>query len=156
MRRVLLLALTAVLLAGALAAAAPAATPRTSLHAVESEVMCVSCGVPLQIAESPQADAERREIRRLVAQGKTKEQVKAALVAQYGERVLATPKDKGFGLAAYLVPIVLVLLALVAGAVFLPRWRARERGGPAAAAGTPALSDAEARRLDDDLARYEV
>jgi cytochrome c-type biogenesis protein CcmH/NrfF len=157
MRRVLpLLALTAVLLAGTLAGAAPAATPRTSLHAVESEVMCVSCGVPLQIAESPQADAERREIRRLVAQGKTKDQVKAALVAQYGERVLATPKDKGFGLAAYLVPIVLVLLALVAGAVFLPKWKARDRGGPPAATGTPALSDADSRRLDDDLARYEV
>ena len=89
--------------------------------------MCVSCGVPLAIAESPQADAERREIVDLIKQGKTKQEIKDALVDTYGERVLATPKDSGFGLAAYLVPIAIVLLALVAGAIFLPRWRNRER-----------------------------
>jgi cytochrome c-type biogenesis protein CcmH len=151
-----LLLLVAVLVL-ALPAAAPAATPQTSLHDVEAEVMCVSCGVPLAIADSPQADAERREIRRLIAQGKTKGQIEDALVAQYGDRVLASPKDDGFGLAAYLVPIVLVLLALVAGAVVLPRWRAKNRDDRAIpAADGPRLTDADARRLDEDLARYDV
>jgi cytochrome c-type biogenesis protein CcmH len=117
--------------------------------------MCVSCGVPLAIAESPQADAERREIVRLIDQGKTKDQVKAALVAQYGDRVLASPKEQGFGLAAYLVPIVLVLLALAAGVYFLPKWKARDRGGVITAEG-PRLSDADARRLEDDLANYKL
>jgi cytochrome c-type biogenesis protein CcmH len=147
---------------GLLVAAAPAAPAdtivrehKTSLHAVESEVMCVSCGVPLAIAESPQADAERREIVRLIDQGKTKDQVKAALVAQYGDRVLASPKEQGFGLAAYLVPIVLVLLALAAGVYFLPKWKARDRGGVVTAEG-PRLSDADARRLEDDLANYKL
>jgi cytochrome c-type biogenesis protein CcmH/NrfF len=153
-RLAVLLAVAAALVA-CMATAASAATPKTSLHDVEADVMCVSCGVPLAIAESPQADAERREITRLIKQGKTKEEVKAALVAQYGDRVLASPKDKGFGLAAYLVPIVLVLLALVAGAVFLPKWRARDRDAGALAAG-PALSDADARRLEDDLAKYKL
>jgi cytochrome c-type biogenesis protein CcmH/NrfF len=155
---VALLALAALAL-GAMAATATADTVvrehKTSLHAVEAEVMCVSCGVPLAIAESPQADAERREITRLIDEGKTKDQVKAALVAQYGDRVLATPKDEGFGLAADLVPIALVLLALAAGAFFLPRWKARERGGVLPAEG-PALSDADARRLEDDLANYKL
>jgi cytochrome c-type biogenesis protein CcmH/NrfF len=159
MRRVATAVLAAAALAAAGAATAPADTiapaPKTSLHAVESEVMCVSCGVPLAIAESPQADAERREIVRLVRQGKTKDQVKAALVAQYGDRVLASPKEEGFGLAAYLVPIVLVLLALAAGAFFLPKWKARDRGGVVPAEG-PNLSDADARRLEDDLANYKI
>ena len=70
--------------------------------------MCVSCGVPLAIAESPQADAERREITRLIEQGKTKQEILDSLVATYGDTVLASPKDEGFGLAAYLVPIALV------------------------------------------------
>jgi cytochrome c-type biogenesis protein CcmH len=144
-------------LALALPATAPAAAPQTSLHDVEAEVMCVSCGVPLVIADSPQADAERREIRRLIAQGKTKGQIEDALVAQYGDRVLASPKDDGFGLAAYLVPIVLVLLALVAGAIVLPKWRAKNRDDPAIpAADGPRLTDADTRRLEEDLARYDV
>jgi cytochrome c-type biogenesis protein CcmH/NrfF len=157
-RPALILALLAALaLSGAGATVAAAATPKTSLRAVESEVMCVSCGVPLAIAESPQADAERAEIRRLVAQGKTKAEIKDALVAQYGDRVLATPKDKGFGLAAYLVPIALVLAALVAGLLVVPKWRQKNRDAAARGADAgPRLSDADARRLEEDLARYEV
>jgi cytochrome c-type biogenesis protein CcmH len=156
-----LLALAAALsVMAAAAAAAPA--PSTSLSDVESEVMCVSCGVPLNIAESPQADDERRAINELVKQGKTKDQIKQELVATYGDRVLALPKDNGFGLVAYLVPILLALMALAALAVLLPRWRANKRNGPSSGPGlngngnAAALSDADARRLEEDLARYDV
>jgi cytochrome c-type biogenesis protein CcmH/NrfF len=154
------LALTAALLLALLPAAATAATPRTTFNDVEDEVMCVACGVPLPIAESPQADQERAVIRRLIAQGLTKDQVKAQLVKTYGtDRILATPKDSGFGLAAYLVPIVLVLAALGGLAFALPRWRANRGGGddrdPDGDSPT-ALTDADAARLDADLARYEV
>jgi cytochrome c-type biogenesis protein CcmH len=150
-----LLGIVAVLLV-ALAQGASAATPKTSLNAVESDVMCVSCGVPLAIAESPQADAERREIVRLIKQGKTKDQIKDSLVATYGPRVLASPKSTGFGLAAYLVPIVLVVLALIAGAIALPKWRNRDRSASSPASAAPQLSDADSARLEEDLARYDV
>jgi cytochrome c-type biogenesis protein CcmH/NrfF len=142
-------------LALALAAAAPAALaaePKTSLPDVEDEVMCVTCNVALNIAESPQADAQRAEIRRLVDRGLTKDQIKARLVEQYGEDVLALPEDDGVGVAAYAVPIAILLAMIAAAALVLPRWR-RTRAAPAAAG--PAVSDAELRRLDDDLARYE-
>lgn len=145
------------LLCGAVAGAAGAATPQTSVTDIEDEVMCVACGVPLDIAESPQATQERAYIRRLVAEGKTKQEILDELVAQYGDRVLATPKDSGFGLAAYLVPIAIVLAAIVAGVLVVPKWR-RTRGdadGEPTDDGPP-LSDADAHRLDEDLARYEV
>jgi cytochrome c-type biogenesis protein CcmH len=152
---VALLALTAATaLTTTQALAAPA--PRASVTDIEDEVMCVSCGVPLDIAESPQADRERAFIRRLVARGLTKDQIKSELVATYTDRVLAMPSSKGFGLAAFLVPVVLVLVALAALAVFLPRWR-RRGGGPASPASAgPALSDADSKRLEEDLARYDV
>jgi cytochrome c-type biogenesis protein CcmH len=153
MRRVALLVASIAVLA--IPGVAPAATPRTSLNEVEAEVMCVSCGVPLSIAESPQADAERREITELIAEGRTKDEIKAALVVQYGDRVLSSPKDEGFGLAAYLVPIALALIAVVAGLIVVPRWR-RGKGDDGPAASGPALSDADAARLDEDLARYRV
>jgi cytochrome c-type biogenesis protein CcmH len=155
----LALALTATLAVLAATATAPQAAPaeRTSLHAVESEVMCVSCGVPLAIAESPQADAERREITRLIQQGKTKQEILDSLVATYGDRVLASPKDEGFGLAAYLVPIAIVLAMLAGLAIYLPRWRRnRDDADGTSAPDGPALTDADSQRLAEDLARYDV
>jgi cytochrome c-type biogenesis protein CcmH len=155
----LALALLLAVTATATTAATAAQAPRASVTDIEDEVMCVACGVPLAIAESPQADRERAYIRTLVARGLTKDQIKTELVSTYTARVLATPEDKGFGLVAYLVPIALALLALAGLAVLLPRWRhARAPGadGPGAAAAGPPLSDAEARRVDEDLARYDL
>lgn len=148
--------LTVLLLALTATASTFAATPKTSVTDVEDEVMCVACGVPLAIAESPQATQERTYIRDLVRQGKSKQEIKDALVAQYGDRVLALPKDDGFGLAAYLVPIAIVLIALAAGVFFVPKWRRKRGATDAALDQGPALTDADARRLEEDLARYEV
>ena len=55
-------------------------TPRASLPDIEDEVMCLECGTALNVSTSAVADQERAFIRELIAQGLTKEQVKAALV----------------------------------------------------------------------------
>ena len=141
-------------------AVALAAAPQTTLPALEQQVMCVVCRTPLAVANGPQAEAERRQIRELIAQGKSEQQIKDALVAQYGERVLALPQDDGFNLAVYLVPVAVVALGLAVLALALPRWRreARARASAPAAAG-PAGSDPpsaeDLRRLDEDLARHD-
>ncbi len=134
------------------------ATPRTSLPAVESQVMCVTCKIPLTVAQSPQADRERAFIRELIDQGQDEAQIKRALVAQYGPQVLALPATHGFDLAAYLVPIAAVVVVLVLLALLLPRWRARSRSQAAIAAGasdSQTLSPADAARLEADLARFD-
>lgn len=129
-----------------------AAAARTTLPDVEDEVMCPVCGTPLNLAQAPQADRERAFIRALIARGATKAQIKRRLVEQYGPQVLATPRQSGFDLAAYLVPMVLGAAALALLVVALARWRARQPAEPSRAA---ALSPADARRLDEDLARHE-
>lgn len=131
--------------------------PKTSLHDIEQQVMCVVCRTPLSVAGGPQADAQRTLIRGLIAEGKTPDQIKTALVAEYGERVLALPEEKGFNLAVYLVPIVVVIAAFALAAIFLPRWRRRADAFAAAhpTALGPELSAADAKRLDDDLERYD-
>ena len=65
-------------------AAAASAAPRTSLPAIERQVMCVTCKIPLNVAQSPQADRERAFIQRLIDQGADEAQIKRALVGQYG------------------------------------------------------------------------
>jgi cytochrome c-type biogenesis protein CcmH len=130
------------------------AQAKTSMPDVEDEVMCVSCKVPLYIAESPQADRQRAFIQTLVDQGLTKEQIKDRLVGEYGQNVLAMPDDDGVGIAAYVVPIAVVLALLGLVAVLVPRWRRAQREQPEAqAAGTPAATDEELERLDEELQR---
>jgi cytochrome c-type biogenesis protein CcmH len=146
------LAIACALLALALAPAAVAA-PQASLPDIEDEVMCAQCGTPLNASDSPVADDERAFIRERIAQGQTKEQIKAALVAEYGEEILALPGDDGFNLAAYLVPVLLALLAAAGLAVAARRWRRSPRTAPAEAG--PDLDPDDARRLERDLAAYD-
>jgi cytochrome c-type biogenesis protein CcmH len=130
---------------------ANAAEARTSLPDVEDEVMCTICGTLLAESDSPQADRERALIRTLIARGQDKDQIKDALVAEYGPRVLATPSGHGFDLLAWLVPGAGILIAAGAIGYFAVR-RARR---PSTDTG-PALDPAEQSRLDEDMARYDL
>jgi cytochrome c-type biogenesis protein CcmH len=143
------LALTAFLLP----AGAGGATPQTNLPDVEDEVMCTICGTLLAESESPQADRERALIRRLIARGESKDQIKDALVAQYGPRVLATPSGHGFDLVAWIVPGAAILVALGAIGFFLIRGRGRRReaGDP-----TSELDPEDRARLDRDMSTYDL
>ena len=152
-RALVLLAALALL---ALPTAATAADcPKTTLSAVEAEVMCPVCGTPLGLAsEAPQANRERALIQRLVDRCQSKEQIKDVLVAQYGPGVLALPEAEGFNLSAYLVPALAVLLAAVGIAVAARRWR-RDGGSGPAPDGPPADAASD-KRLNADLERYEL
>ena len=124
------------------------AAPQASLPDIEDEVMCVECGTVLSVSSSPVAQQERDFIREQIAAGRDKEQIKQALVAEYGEEVLADPGTGGFNLTLWLVPIVIVLLAVAGIGVAYKRWR----GAPEDEAELPPpLSPEDARRLDADL-----
>ncbi len=155
-RILLAVALAIVLVSASVAVASPA--PRTTLNDIEDEVMCPVCGTPLNLAtDAPSANDERALIRRLIAQGYTKERVKRRLAQEFGPRVLALPPAKGFDLAAYLVPIVLGLAGLAAIVVLAIRWRRRRPPADAEHSGSaePPLDPTDARRLSEDLARYD-
>ncbi|MBS1864205.1 MAG: cytochrome c-type biogenesis protein CcmH [Actinobacteria bacterium] len=137
-------------------AASAASALRTELNEIESEVMCPVCGTLLELAESPQATREKAFVEKLVKQGQSKEEIKEALVAQYGDAVLAEPKGSGFSLSAYVVPIVAFALAVVLLALAVWKWRkaagSREDRRPE----VEGPSDEDRERLDADLARYDL
>ena len=150
MKRVVAAAVLFLLLAPA---ASLAACPKTSLADVEDEVMCPVCGVPLGLAtEAPQANRERAFIQREAERCKSKAQIKQELVAQFGDRVLALPPEKGFNLAAYLVPAAIVL----GGIAVVTTIAVRRRRSQPEAPGTPALAGDDAARLEADLERYDL
>ncbi len=150
-----LLALAVLLLALAAPAGATAGAPRASLPAVERQVMCVTCKIPLNVAQSPQADRERAFIQELINQGEDEAQIKNALVAQYGPTVLGLPATHGFDLAAYLVPLAVVLALALTFALLLPRWRRHARAQAERRRPAVSLSPADAARLESDLSRFD-
>ena len=150
--RLALVALAALALTTPLAAA----EQRASLTEIEKQVMCPVCGTLLQLAESPQAQREKAFIRRLIAAGRTEAQIKDALVAEYGDEVLALPQGSGFSLSAYVVPIVAFLIAAVALAIGVTRWRRAGSRDEDQAAHPPGPKGEDAERLDADLARYDL
>ena len=149
-------ALTALLLAVAVAYAGPtagAAEPRASLPDIEDEVMCPTCGTVLAHAFSPQAERQRLFIRSLIEQGQDQgaDQGRAGGGVRRG-RARHAP-DEGFDLIAYLVPVGAVVIAAIAIALGLMRWRRRSQ--ISAEPPTPSLSAADSARLEQDLSRYE-
>ncbi len=131
-----------------------AAPPRTSLTAVENDLMCVACHEPLAASQSPQAESERRLISHLIALGDTKPQIEHVMVAQYGPTVLAQPPAHGFNLSVYVIPPAAVLVGLVVVGYALARWRRAKRAEEPGAGAQP-LSTGDAQRLQEDLARYK-
>jgi cytochrome c-type biogenesis protein CcmH/NrfF len=147
------LAVVAALLIGVPAATASEQHP--TLPELEGEVMCLVCGTTLDQSSSLFADRERTLIRRYIAEGDTKSEIKSKLVAQFGEQILAAPPDSGFNILAWWLPIAGVL----GGAVLLGygAWRwSRGRRDPPAGPLQPRIEPDLDRRLDEELARFDA
>lgn len=148
-RRLVLLALVVLVLAPA----AGAAEPRFSMSEIEAELMCPTCQTRLDLSHSPAADRIRAYVEAKREQGWTKQEVKDALVRDFGPAVLAAPPAEGFGLVAWLVPIALVALGVAIVVALAVAWRRRRPPG-AAAPVDPVLDarvDRALRDLDDDV-----
>lgn len=125
--------LLALMLAGAPATALAASCPKTTVADLEDEVMCPVCQTTLALArEAPLAKRERAFITQLVRGCKSKQEIKQALLDQFGPTVLALPQDKGFDASVYVLPIAGGAAAAGAVALMLLGWRRRgRREGPA-------------------------
>lgn len=130
-----------------------------TLAELEKKFICPTCQTTLELSNAPVAERMRSFIRARIAAGDTKSEIKAALVEQFGESVLAAPPKKGFNLLAWVLPLAGAALALGLLAFALVRWsRTRpETTGPAPASanGGPPLDPELERRLDEELARYD-
>jgi cytochrome c-type biogenesis protein CcmH len=142
-------AILAALCALAFAASAGASERRPTLNELEHEVMCPTCHTTLDVSDAPVADRIRAFIRVRIGAGDTKSEIKQRLVAQFGEAVLAAPPRRGFGLLAWVLPFVAILLgALAVGAVVV---LGRRRHGSSGDEPPPLDRELE-RRLDAELA----
>lgn len=96
----------------------------------------------------------RQKISQLHKEGKTDDEVVAAIVKENGKQALSVPPAEGFGLAAWLMPPI----AALAGLGFVA-WFIRRNRKPAGADTAPALTDAEVEKYrleaERDLDRFD-
>jgi cytochrome c-type biogenesis protein CcmF len=135
--------------------------PRSSLEReLQREIICMcgTCGRK-RIGECTcsMAAEMRQEVARLVAEGRSREQIYEYYIAKYGsQEPLASPIDEGFNRLAWFVPYLAGGTGALAIAFVAFRWSRREsaRDAERAAAATaqPEREDPDlTRRLDDEL-----
>jgi cytochrome c-type biogenesis protein CcmH len=118
---------------------------------LEAELVCPVCETTLDQSNAPVAQRMKLFIRERIAAGDTEQEIKDALVREFGPGVLATPEKSGFGLLAWLLPLG-ALLAGVLVVAFLVRSWSRTRAGPA---DDVELDPELEHRVDEELARFE-
>lgn len=108
---------------------------------IATELRCLVCqNESLAGSQAPLAQDLRREVRGLIKEGKTDDEVKDFLVSRYGDFVLYRPQVKPQTYLLWAGPFILLIGGIVALIVYLRR---RER----AVADTP-LSEEERRRAE--------
>jgi cytochrome c-type biogenesis protein CcmH len=156
-RLALLVTVLALLGAGAATAAEAPPTPSD----VEDEVLCPTCETTLDQSDSPVARRMKAFIRARIAAGDSKDEIKAKLVDDFGEQILASPPREGFNLLAWWLPFAGLGAGALAVGALAWRWsRSREpvpeSAGEPDPGGSPELDPALERRLDEELARFEA
>lgn len=135
-------------------------TPAQEALAVDLEGRLIAPCCWVQTVDQHQSDAAdqvKSQIRMLVAQGKGEEEILDSFVAQYGEKILASPRASGFNAVVYVLPLVVFLAAAVAVAVLVMRWRRRPAPVLSSAPAAPgsSLDQALRTRLEDELSHFD-
>ena len=116
-------------------------------RAISAELRCLVCqNQSIDDSDAPLARDLRLLVRERLVAGDSDEEVVDYLVDRYGEFVLLQPRLGIHTIVLWIGPFAILALAALAAL----RWR---RPAGADAAGELALSDEEARRLDDLMRR---
>lgn len=136
---------------GAIVAGGASAAPPNAAD-LEAELVCPVCETTLDQSTAPVAERMKAFIRVRIAAGDSEQEIKDALVAEFGPEVLAEPPGGGFGLLAWLLPLGALVAGAIVVAVLIRRWSRRGPPGADAERLDPQLE----RLVDDELARFDA
>ena len=149
MRAATLFALAVSLFAGV--GAAQAEPPNAA--DLEAELVCPVCETTLDQSNAPVAERMKAYIRARIAAGDSAQDIRDALVAEFGPGVIARPPEGGFGLLAWILPLGAVLVGIVVVAALVRTWSRRRTLSDIE---TEPLDPALERRVDEELERFDA
>lgn len=119
---------------------------RTLQKEIQNELACYcGCGMTIQGCLGgmicSESKAVSKQVGELLQSGKGKPEVLQAMVAQYGERILAAPTKEGFNLTAWIIPFVMLVAGGLIVAKVISRWK--QQTPPAQAAASQPQNEAK-------------
>lgn len=130
-------------------AGAPAQPESEWGYALSNELMSPWCpGFALPDCSSHYAQELRLWILEQERLGRSEEEVRADILAKYGEKMLQAPRAEGRGILAYAIPAVVILAGLAVLVAFL---RKQGRRAVPSSASPPAVDSALLSRVDREL-----
>jgi cytochrome c-type biogenesis protein CcmH/NrfF len=148
------LALASAVVALAIVVSPAAAEDEGWAYQYFGEVMSPFCpGRTLAACTSPQADSLRMWILSQEQAGRSREDVHRELVERYGDVILSAPRAQGFGVAAYLIPLLIFLAGGSLVFVFLRRQTRAAAAHAAVALPAEPLDPEIERAIDEELKR---
>ncbi len=121
------------------------------VNRIARQLYCPVCeNTPLDVCPTKACEEWREQIRTMLAEGSTEEEIKQYFVEYYGARVLAEPPRQGFNWLAYIVPPVAVLLGVIVLVRAFRSWRK-----PAAVPEAGAEAEKPDPQADEYVARLE-
>jgi cytochrome c-type biogenesis protein CcmH len=118
---------------------------------LEAELVCPVCDTTLDQSNAPIAQKMKAFIRVRIAAGDSEQDIKDALVGEFGPGVLATPPRSGFGLLAWLLPLGALFAGAIAIGLLIRSW-SRRRAPPD---DSQPLDPQLERLVDEELARFD-
>ncbi|MFT3773819.1 MAG: cytochrome c-type biogenesis protein CcmH [Minicystis sp.] len=97
------------------------------------------------------ADKYRSEVRAMMAEGLTAEQIRAEWVRQYGPQALSVPPNQGANRLIYIAPLVAVVGMAAFVVTLLRRFRRRDEEKQAVAGVAPPVAGSKRDEYDDKL-----
>jgi cytochrome c-type biogenesis protein CcmH len=120
---------------------------------IESELKCPVCrSQSVRTSRSFMAEDMSRQVRRMVAEGKSKEEIREYFVARYGDYIILAPRKEGFAWTVWLLPFALVLGGAATIFALTRRWKSRP---PPAAPAAPQAQSTWRQRLERELKETE-
>jgi len=136
----------------AVQAQTPAGISDDDVNRVANQLYCPVCeNVPLDVCPTEACSIWREQIRQMLAEGKTDQQIMDFFVQMHGARVIGTPPKTGLSLMLYIVPPA-AAIALAIGGFFIIRMYKAPKPTPATNASEPSHpSESIRKRLIDDI-----
>jgi cytochrome c-type biogenesis protein CcmH len=104
---------------------------------------------------SEAADEIRLGVREMLAAGKSEQEILDYYVSIYGERILASPRARGFNLLAWVMPVVFFLAGVSLLVLILRNWVCKKPAFAPAGVSERKLDERYRAQLDQELKDFE-
>ncbi|MCC7118586.1 MAG: cytochrome c-type biogenesis protein CcmH [Anaerolineales bacterium] len=131
-------------------------TPPTDdeVNAIAKHIYCPVCeNTPLDVCPTEACRNWREQIRSMLAEGKTEDEIMQYFVDQYGDRVLGAPPATGLNWLVYLIPPLVILLGAIILFRALKGWTQPKQAeaGSGAASGGLSNQDEYIQKFEEEL-----